>query len=332
MQRDPFFDNAKFLLIACIILGHVIEPIENFSNTVQIIYTILYTFHIPLFVFISGIFSKAELSLKNIGNLTLSILLPYLLYQVFFSLFIWIGSGLKDFNISLLFPHNIAWYLLSLYTWRLLLIALQKIPLLILLVISMLVALLVGYSDSIDRFLSLSRTIVLFPFFLLGYFCKDKISWIKSRALPMYIPLIIFCIVFVLSIYFTPQSSHWLFHDSPYSQMDAPFFHPLYRLLIFSITTTVGISFLRFVPTTQIFFSNYGRYSLYSFMLHWIIIRTLTTIDLYPKSINLISLICIYVPICIILTLLLSSKPVRILAMPLAEPTKIVQKIKGIKQ
>ncbi len=57
-QRDPFFDNAKFLLIMLVLIGHVIT-INRADNRINLAtYNWIYTFHMPLFIFISGYFTN----------------------------------------------------------------------------------------------------------------------------------------------------------------------------------------------------------------------------------------------------------------------------------
>jgi fucose 4-O-acetylase-like acetyltransferase len=63
-MRDFSLDNTKMLLIAFVIIGHVIEPIIGRFEWVKALYIYIYLFHMPLFVYVSGVFSSSEMSSK----------------------------------------------------------------------------------------------------------------------------------------------------------------------------------------------------------------------------------------------------------------------------
>ncbi|HEY6737520.1 MAG TPA: hypothetical protein VI076_01610, partial [Actinopolymorphaceae bacterium] len=46
-SRDPFFDNAKFLAIVLVVVGHAIEPLRDIA-AVHAVYLFLYMFHMPV--------------------------------------------------------------------------------------------------------------------------------------------------------------------------------------------------------------------------------------------------------------------------------------------
>ena len=56
-ERDYFFDNLKAVLIFLVVLGHFLLPIHG-KSVLVIIKRLIYVFHMPLFVFVSGYFSK----------------------------------------------------------------------------------------------------------------------------------------------------------------------------------------------------------------------------------------------------------------------------------
>lgn len=84
MKRIVWIDNAKFLGIYLVILGHSIPASEE---EYSIIRNFIYAFHMPLFVFLSGFLYKRG----NIKKDVLCILVPYLIYQV--TNLLWILKG-----------------------------------------------------------------------------------------------------------------------------------------------------------------------------------------------------------------------------------------------
>ena len=78
--RDYYFDNLKFILIFLVVLGHYCGSYLE-SWLMLGIYNFIYSFHMPLFIFISGYFSRniAYQRIKDINNL----LIPYFYIQLY---------------------------------------------------------------------------------------------------------------------------------------------------------------------------------------------------------------------------------------------------------
>lgn len=58
LYRDKSFDGLKYILIFLVILGHMNTSDFNALWTTKIIYS----FHMPVFIFISGYFSSTEIN------------------------------------------------------------------------------------------------------------------------------------------------------------------------------------------------------------------------------------------------------------------------------
>ncbi len=58
-ERDYFFDNARAILILFIVLGHMLQPYTSIGDKyLSALYLVIYSFHMPTFLFISGYFAK----------------------------------------------------------------------------------------------------------------------------------------------------------------------------------------------------------------------------------------------------------------------------------
>lgn len=185
-KRNVYFDNLKVLLIILVVFGHVIEQLR-FSNGVLLgIYNFIYLFHMPLFIFCSGAFAKSA-PVRAVKKY----LLPYITMQFLFGLFdVYICQG-EGFHF--LDSYYVLWYLLALVVWSISisLFATKQKPHRFfkqtgILLISVGIGLLAGYVDCIGKTFSLSRILVFFPFFILGYYCnkedygKNVINFIRN--------------------------------------------------------------------------------------------------------------------------------------------------------
>ena len=63
-ERDYLFDNYKAILIILVVVGHFIEVASEDNVGMQMLKWMIFSFHMPAFIFISGYFSKKTYSLK----------------------------------------------------------------------------------------------------------------------------------------------------------------------------------------------------------------------------------------------------------------------------
>lgn len=196
LERDYRIDGIKWLLIVLVTFGHVIEP--ALSNPIaNKLYSIIYIFHMPLFVFISGYYANVKDKEKLIskGFMLLETFLVVMIPQCFYY-----GS-----IIPLLNPENSGWYLISLITWYIIfLLIINKLVGKIvvqyngcggqLLIFSCLLAVF-AYMLPLKQFgnlLSFQRSCMFLPFFMMGFLRRVK-------GLPI-IPDVSKCIKLVLAI------------------------------------------------------------------------------------------------------------------------------------
>ncbi|HIU04302.1 MAG TPA: hypothetical protein IAD14_02390 [Candidatus Coprousia avicola] len=82
--RIAYFDNLKGLLIALVVVGHVISPVIATNRTANVLHHAIYLFHMPLFVFTTGLFSS---SVFSGGILKVERILSYILLALGLQLF-----------------------------------------------------------------------------------------------------------------------------------------------------------------------------------------------------------------------------------------------------
>lgn len=165
-QREYLFDNLKGMLIILVVFGHFIEIYITKDNKIRYIYEFIYIFHMPLFIFISGYFSKKidGIRKKSINNL----LIPYIILNFLYYTYSYLIEG--NHKINFFYPGFTLWYILSLFFWRFFLKDIIKVNSKILIIVSsILFGLAVGLVENNEYFLSFARTISFFPYFIMGY-------------------------------------------------------------------------------------------------------------------------------------------------------------------
>ena len=85
-KRDPYLDNVKFVLIAFVIVGHSLVPTLN-TDSARSLYIFIYTFHMPLFVLVSGYLSRNFWnSNAKTNKLVDTFVVPYVIVEVGYAL------------------------------------------------------------------------------------------------------------------------------------------------------------------------------------------------------------------------------------------------------
>jgi fucose 4-O-acetylase-like acetyltransferase len=167
MERNVFFDNVKGFLIFLVVLGHVLEKYYMQNSFLYVLWVGIYSFHMPLFIYVSGYFSK-NIQKTQEHSFT-RFLLPYFIWNT--GIFAFRHFYFHTGSIYLLYAAVPYWYFLSVFTMILVLPVLTRIHYNIILAFG--ATLVLGFREEVGDFLSLSRTIYLLGFFLLGFYSND---------------------------------------------------------------------------------------------------------------------------------------------------------------
>ena len=318
-QRESYFDNAKFILMFFVVFGHILRTYIDQNETIYALYNTIYTFHMPAFILLSGFFAKGFNKKGYIKKLSTKLILPYLVFQVLYTIYYYFLFDQSTIEFEALKPNWALWFLLSLFFWNLMLFAYTKLKPITGITLAIILALLVGYIDSISTYLSLSRTFVFFPFFLIGYHLQkehfQKITTTKSKIYA----LISFGLIFIWFYYFPEIDSQWLLGSKPYSEIEAVTILSMFKRLGFFIVNSFMImNFMALVPKGRYFFTRWGTQTLYVYLLHGFLVRTFrfTSISEYFTTVENYILLA---AISLIITIILSSDLIASIAQPIIE-------------
>ncbi len=279
MQRDSFYDNARVGLIFLVVFGHLLQPYTNLSTGTQTLYTWIYTFHMPAFILVSGFFARGSSEPNYIKNLIKKLLLPYIIFQIIYTGYYFL-IGKPNYQNDLFDPQWSLWFLLSLFSWHLLLILFKKMPTYLSITIAVAIGLLVGYINDIGSAYSLSRTFAFFPFFLVGYFLtKEQLAVLKKPIFRTF--SIIIMVTIAVFIYIVPDfNSGWLLASKSYSHLGLPTTGAFARSLVYFTSSLMVMSFFSLVPSRKFSFTYIGERTLYIYLLHGFFIQFIRETDL----------------------------------------------------
>lgn len=316
MKRNAYFDNAKLLLIFLVVFGHMIQPFTEDSYAINTLYMWVYTFSMPAFIFLAGFFAKGSGNKKYIINLAKKLLVPYFIFQLLYTGY-YFFIGKSGWQTGMFEPHWSLWFLISLFSWHILLYWFKKLPPYISIAGAVMLGLAVGYIDDIGHAYSLSRTFAFFPFFLTGYWMtKEKLMLVKSNQLKVI--SMITMVGVAVAIYIAPDfNSGWLLASKSYSALGVPVYGGFSRLLVYVTSTMMSMSVLAWVPTKRNKATDLGKRTLYVYLLHGFFIQLFRETNLFHVN-NVIELIGIGI-VSAVIVLVLSSKPMMSISKPFIE-------------
>lgn len=171
-ERIQKWDNVKFILIFLVVLGHVCDHYVKESALVRTMWICIYSFHMPLFFFISGLFSKRKVDEKQYVRIFTYFALYVvsqmllLLSKMFFA---------NQYSVELLNTKDAPWFIFVLFFYYLITIAVRRFDYRYILIGSVILACMAGYDESVSDMFQLSRMIVFYPCFYLGYMMDESI-------------------------------------------------------------------------------------------------------------------------------------------------------------
>ncbi|MGW0609428.1 acyltransferase family protein [Streptomyces sp. NPDC002788] len=268
-QRDAFFDNAKYLAIVLVAVGHAWEPLRPGSRAVTALYMLVYAFHMPAFIIISGYFSRTfDGSPGRLKRLVTGVVVPYVVFETAYTLFTRWTSQHPDRPVSLLDPLYLTWFLAALFVWRLTTPVWRQVrwPLPVALVIAMLATL----SPSIGHDLDLQRTLQFLPYFVSGLLLRPEHFRLVRRRKARILAVPVAVGALGVAYWAVPRMNYaWFFHaDSARDLAAPPWYGPLMTLAAFGCSVVLVACFLAWVPGRRMWFTVLGAGTLCGYLLH----------------------------------------------------------------
>lgn len=273
-KREHYFDNARFLLISLVVFGHLLRSFIFENQFILALYLFIYSFHMPAFVLISGYFAKGIHKKGYVMKVTKKLLLPYLIFQSFYAFYYYFIDDVSTVDLNPFDPQWAMWFLLSLFSWQIMLFFVKNMNMYYVLTISFILGIAVGYFSFINNTLSLSRTFVFFPFFLIGFYLKpNHFALIRDKK---YIPLSIITLITVFIVYLNIEINfEWLFGSKPYENLEhheATVYSGLKRAIIYIIILISTTAFLNLVPNRKLPLTYIGSRTMFIYLLHGLFI------------------------------------------------------------
>ena len=328
-RRVPLWDNARFLCVMLVVIGHGIQRQTADSNNALIVYLFIYAFHMPAFAIISGYFSKSgSPNGRQMKKVITDILIPYFIMETIWTAVQFFVEGKKSFNPTE--PSWTLWFLLALGIFRLILpyLALLRWPL----AWAVLFSVAIGYFANVDNTFSLSRAIGILPFFVLGWKVRhwgivdrwrviDRPAWfVRGGAV-----IVLGSWLAVVWVFITEFREFglqlWFFYDDSYSAIgEGEWWSGFVRLGLMALAVILSAAFFVLIPRSNTWMTGFGQSTMYIYLLHSFVLFPLRETGIlrgeHSSAMWLVSMVFASIAISIVL----ASPWVRSLFRPLIEP------------
>ena len=280
-KRLEFVDALKGVAIFLVIWGHVISQLGGYPNFT---YSIIYSFHMPLFFIISGFFFKSslKLTLKDfLSKKSFQLLYPWLLWCIiiaFYQAYIhYMDNETLSRKVILIFNRWL-WFLRDLWLSYIITYIAYKV-------------LKKGYWVAIFSIVFVLLTPFLMmqsfflPLFLLGILFKDNYSLIlKHLNAILYISLSIFItgLFFWNDQYLSAFPS--FFSNKTYSYYFPNLYHSLFRWLIGISGSLFLFALFRKTYKANFFYSYFNQKGGYTLAIY--ILQTVIVENIFPQYIS----------------------------------------------
>ncbi|CAL9421919.1 hypothetical protein SUDANB58_01867 [Streptomyces sp. enrichment culture] len=274
-QRDAFFDNAKFLAIVLVGLGHAWGQILDGNRSVETLYRVVYTFHMPAFIIISGYFSRGfDMSPRRVKRLITGVAVPYVVFEVAYSLHKRFVDHDPQHDISLLDPTYLLWFLCALFVWRLTTPIWKTVrrPL----PIALGIALLASMAPTIGNDLNMQRVLQFLPCFVLGLMMRPEHFRMVRRRSVRILSVPVAAVAVAMAWWSVPRvDTSWFYRNNTAQGIGAPWWTgPVMTLVLFGCSLVLTACFFAWVPGRRTWFTALGAGTIYGYLLHGFLVKT----------------------------------------------------------
>lgn len=271
--RIALFDNIKGVLIILVVAGHFMHPVHNDNPALSCAFDLIYLFHMPLFVFVSGLFAKGA---YRDGRLNVNRIISFIVLGVAYQALLLAITGILTPARMLMFT-SAPWYLLGMAWWYLATPMLARLKPWRGIALSCTLALAWGCVDIPDGLLGISRSFAFLPYFALGYYCSTSLVERVAGRRELWLCVGAAAVLAVLRIA-NEHAFDWFF---PMVYGDNPYGSDILlgiagKLVTMVIALVCSLALLRVIPRNASWLTVLGKRTLQVYVLHRLIRAWLT--------------------------------------------------------
>ena len=264
----------KGFLIILVVIGHFGQTVANnlpLSTAFigQGIVLFIYSFHMPLFLFVSGYLSKyAE---KRRQKAFEDLFIPYVVFQLFVGICMLVLTKSGGVLQNIFIPQMGAWYLLTLFSYRIVLPETKRIR--GVLVLAVLLNVFACFMTGIGSEFAMRKSLGFFVYFMAGYgmaeFPRKKIS--KSVARIALVVILVIMIIISWKTEWYRLALSVLSRGANIDSFEHWYFAPVVYLIGLIFTSFVMLLVLNAIPEKCVWLEKQGTDTMPMYLSHLIL-------------------------------------------------------------
>ncbi len=252
------------------VFGHLLTRVGLSDGLTDLAYTVIYAFHMPAFIFLAGITAKSTRLVERIATFVILLATFQILYYVTER---WIGD---PFAWSWTDPHWIMWFLLAMIWWTLTVPFIERFPR-TLVAVSAVVGVCAGVLPFAGADLSISRTLVFWPFFVVGkVYGKKLLAFTAGFPLWTRVGGCVVALLPLLALFVADTDNSWLYGSGNFDHLEVS---DLRGMLIRACLTLIAFlaifALLAAVPDVRGPITVMGERSLSVYLFHGFVVIAL---------------------------------------------------------
>ena len=290
-NRVAKWDNTKFLMIVCVVLGHCLyEFMDKHTGTAKSVYLFIYTFHMPVFIFLTGLFARHMVVQRRydrvINYLLIYLFMKFLEYfgrcmtsktrrEDFFSL-----SYLREIRDGLTQPKKgfhlfwedgPAWFALAVAVFILVTILIQDVDRRLVLTAAIILGCLAGLDNHLGNHFASMRICTFYPVFLWGYYVDNRWFELTGRILIRILSALFLAVTLIFCLKFGPNlygKVDFLKGKCDYMALGLGVNGMVYRLFCYGLWLILITAIISICPRRNYFWTWLGTRTMSVFIWH----------------------------------------------------------------
>jgi fucose 4-O-acetylase-like acetyltransferase len=270
--RDPYFDNAKFLAVVLVVVGHAWEPLRSAAVGGRVLaaaQSFIYVFHLPVFIVMCGYFSRGFSRSRNrTRKLVAAIVVPYVVFSGTYVVYTELLAG-RHMTWDPLEPYYLTWFLPALLAWRLSVPLWQQLRFPVAVAAAVVIWLFAGFV-TLPNMLDAVQVLSFLPFFVLGLLLSPQhFALLRRRGARITGAIVLVAGALAAYGLETTVDPEWVHWRRSFTQLGVGAPSGVgFRILALVAAAVLTAAFLAVVPARRTWFSGLGAASMYAYLLH----------------------------------------------------------------
>lgn len=288
MQRIGSIDTLKWFAILLVVVGHFVDLGVAYSDNYKALATFIYAFHMPLFIFLSGLFDRPREKFP-LDSVIFFVALGIILQIIYY----YLGIILDRRPGFTLFSYvGLPWFMFAVAGWRTLAYFLANRSTCLILTLSVILGMTVRYDISLNFDLfHIGQIIIFFPFYFAGFTVSAKSVIAKLNNPSVAAVSALFIIGFLIACFTFPDTLYGFrsIFTAHTSYEASPLLMPGFvsQLIAYTLAAILCVSFISIFSYIKCgTFEKFGQRTLAVYAWHFPVIHLLEYIGVPEILLN----------------------------------------------